>query len=205
MNMMVSPPEIFSWTASVEDALRQMVEKGYTSTQICGKLGTTRNAVIGKCKRLGLILGRDRAKWKNPRFSFKWTDEASEVLRELCALNMTSHEISTELVARFGLPISIHAVWQRARLLGISVGGGRQVQAMRARLRGKSAKAVEFKPIAVEPSFQCRRVPLTELAGRACRFPLGDPLEDDFVFCGNDATAGKSYCAGHAALCYRSA
>lgn len=205
MNMMSPPPEIFSWTASTEESLRQMVEKGYTSTQICGKLGTTRNAVVSKCKRLGLTLGRDRAKWKNPRFAFKWTEEASEALRELCDLKMTSPEIAQELSARFQLPLSSSAVYHRAGLLGFSVGGGQQTQFERARLRSRSAKAAEFKPIAVETSFECRRVSLTELAFRSCRFPIGDPLEDDFAFCGNDATAGKSYCAGHAALCYRSA
>ena len=36
-----------------------------------------------------------------------------------------------------------------------------------------------------------------------CRWPLGDPGKADFGFCGNDAIAGFSYCAGHARLAYR--
>ena len=48
-----------------------------------------------------------------------------------------------------------------------------------------------------------QRCSLLELAGGRCRWPLSDPGKADFGFCGNDAIAGFSYCAGHARLAYR--
>jgi GcrA cell cycle regulator len=48
-----------------------------------------------------------------------------------------------------------------------------------------------------------RRCSLLDLAGGGCRWPLGDPGKADFGFCGNDAIAGFSYCAGHMRMAYR--
>jgi GcrA cell cycle regulator len=49
---------------------------------------------------------------------------------------------------------------------------------------------------------------LLELAKGKCRWPLNDPATScgaaDFMFCGNEAIEGFSYCAGHARLAYRS-
>jgi GcrA cell cycle regulator len=49
---------------------------------------------------------------------------------------------------------------------------------------------------------------LLELAQGKCRWPVGDQggnsRATDFVFCGNEAVAGFSYCAGHARMAYRS-
>jgi GcrA cell cycle regulator len=44
---------------------------------------------------------------------------------------------------------------------------------------------------------------LVEIAERQCRWPIGDPATADFVFCGNDAITGFTYCLGHARMAYR--
>jgi GcrA cell cycle regulator len=44
---------------------------------------------------------------------------------------------------------------------------------------------------------------LVEIAERQCRWPIGDPAAADFVFCGNDAITGFTYCLGHARMAYR--
>ena len=52
-----------------------------------------------------------------------------------------------------------------------------------------------------------RRCSLLDLAVGRCRWPVADPVGDcgraDFVFCGNEAVTGFSYCAGHARMAYR--
>ena len=51
------------------------------------------------------------------------------------------------------------------------------------------------------------RVALLELRHGECRYPIGDPRERGFGFCGEPAMVGAShvYCAGHARLCYQGA
>lgn len=46
---------------------------------------------------------------------------------------------------------------------------------------------------------------LMELKPRMCRWPCGDPKEDDFGFCGDHAMPGLPYCAEHAKVAYQAA
>lgn len=41
-----------------------------------------------------------------------------------------------------------------------------------------------------------------DFAGPACMWPIGHPTDDDFHFCGGRPSAGKPYCAEHAAKAY---
>lgn len=50
-----------------------------------------------------------------------------------------------------------------------------------------------------------RRLSLTELSEATCKWPIGDPLTDDFHFCGNDPTESGPYCAYHSRLAFQPA
>jgi GcrA cell cycle regulator len=43
---------------------------------------------------------------------------------------------------------------------------------------------------------------LIELSAGRCRFPVGDPGDPGFFYCGGDATRDKPYCAYHCAIAY---
>lgn len=47
-------------------------------------------------------------------------------------------------------------------------------------------------------------VALFDLTERMCKWPIGDPREDDFTFCGRGIRAGTPYCHDHAAMAYQS-
>lgn len=38
--------------------------------------------------------------------------------------------------------------------------------------------------------------------GRTCQWPVGDPKEPNFHFCGQPVEAGRPYCASHCAVAY---
>jgi hypothetical protein len=48
-----------------------------------------------------------------------------------------------------------------------------------------------------EPTINCLRVTLIDLAQGMCKFPIGDPRSDDFRYCGNPAPGRASYCPTH--------
>ncbi|MFN7104479.1 MAG: GcrA family cell cycle regulator, partial [Pseudorhizobium sp.] len=48
-----------------------------------------------------------------------------------------------------------------------------------------------------------RKLTLTDLTERTCKWPVGDPLKDDFHFCGVDASDASPYCGYHAKLAYQ--
>jgi GcrA cell cycle regulator len=58
------------------------------------------------------------------------------------------------------------------------------------------------KPAAQE---QRLRVPLIALKANECRWPLGDPRDEDFGFCGSGSIPGLPYCAEHAKVAYQAA
>lgn len=45
-------------------------------------------------------------------------------------------------------------------------------------------------------------IPLIKLDNHTCRWPLGDPKDDDFCFCGKKIKTGQTYCEEHAAIAY---
>ena len=50
-----------------------------------------------------------------------------------------------------------------------------------------------------------RRLQLVQLNERTCKWPNGDPLSEDFHFCGNDSAESGPYCAYHAKIAFQPA
>lgn len=66
-----------------------------------------------------------------------------------------------------------------------------------------TVRAEAEAPLVVESTEPCS---LLDLAQGKCRWPVSDAGNGgtaDFVFCGNAAIDGLSYCAGHARMAYR--
>lgn len=98
---------------------------------------------------------------------------------------------------------------------------GATAQAIAERLGGVSRSAVMGKvfrlrlnaagsaggPASAAPPWR-RGKTLLELTNRSCRWPLGEPGQPSFLFCGvagADLTSGMPYCARHARLAYGAA
>ena len=77
--------------------------------------------------------------------------------------------------------------------------------------RGRSRQAVGFRDklradrriFAAAEVGEMRRIGLVEIGEFECRWPLGDPSQDDFAYCGLEIAKGRPYCAGHCRLVYR--
>ena len=50
-----------------------------------------------------------------------------------------------------------------------------------------------------------RRLQLVQLSERTCKWPNGDPLTEDFSFCGNDSAESGPYCSYHAEIAFQPA
>jgi len=150
-----------------------------------------------------------------------WTPERVEQLRSFVVTGLSCSQIAAEM------GVTRNAVIGKIHRLGLSPGrppGGsgrscapRGHRPRRVGQRGllqllfsNGAPAIgalaKSAPIAIESAQPCS---LLDLAQGKCRWPLskgnGDCGAADFIFCGNEAIAGLSYCAGHARLAYRAA
>lgn len=115
-----------------------------------------------------------------------WTEERIEELKDLWAEGLTTGEIGKRL------GVSKNAVVGKAHRLGLK---GRPSPIKRASQPRKKPTAEKKEP---EPKIRS----IVDLSAHTCRWPIGDPREAGFHFCGQPSMAGKPYCAEHAAIAY---
>ena len=80
----------------------------------------------------------------------------------------------------------------------------------RPSIRGNTALAHAYDlDIEPEPEFIDNVIPLgqrrtlLELTEETCRWPIGDPGQPDFFFCGGQTITGLPYCAYHSRVAYQ--
>lgn len=97
------------WTGEKLAILRDLIAKGKTASQIGDAMGITRNAVIGKCRRMGYRLMTPPTH-VGPTV---WTPDLIKRLKEMVDSGMTATQISKH-VGR-----TARAVYEAARSHGI--------------------------------------------------------------------------------------
>ncbi len=165
------------WTDERVELLKKRWADGLSASQIAAELGgVTRNAVIGKVHRLGLS---GRAK-----------PAASSVSR------MRAKPAGQ---ARRPAPVP-----QRPQSFGVR---GNVALAAAPAVAPRPAAAPRVAPLELVETtpLVCERVTIMELRENMCRWPLGDPSQQEFRFCGGRSTPGQTYCAHHAQIAYQPA
>lgn len=134
--------------------------------------------------------------------TFQWTAEVVEELKTLHEKGVAYSEIARRLGCG-----SRNAVIGKVHRMGWERRGPRGPSTCGVTIPKPQKKAVQrrYKPKPVHPAKEIdgHHITILELAEGMCRWPVGDPLEDDFHFCGNETREGSSYCAGHHSLAYR--
>jgi GcrA cell cycle regulator len=124
-----------------------------------------------------------------------WTDERVALLKQLWGEGKTAAEIAKEL----GEGVTRNAVIGKAHRLKLS----NRVSPIQQNDNVKQEEAPKKpEPVKVKPK---GGVKLADLKERMCRWPVGDPKEADFHFCGCQVTPGLPYCAEHAKTAYQAA
>ena len=148
-----------------------------------------------------------------------WTEDRVAMLRELWTKGLSASQIAVKLGG-----VSRNAVIGKAHRLGLESrpspirggGGGSRSRRNRAISRAIEARALRGtiteeeiggEPVAPEPGQRMMDRPLSPPTRpisdvKDCLWPIGDPSEDAFSFCGEDTAPGRPYCANHCAMAY---
>lgn len=141
-----------------------------------------------------------------------WTEERVALLRKLWAEGLSASQIAKQLggVTRNAVIGKVHRLGLAGRATP-SRPAKRPVRVARPRSIGPSAprlRAISSLPTVVIPDLE----PLKLEDGKAasvltlndtmCKYPIGDPAEAGFAFCGRAAACGP-YCQDHARLAYQ--
>ncbi|RLQ87180.1 GcrA family cell cycle regulator [Notoacmeibacter ruber] len=174
-----------SWTDERVELLKKLWADGLSASQIANQLGgVSRNAVIGKVHRLKLS-SRGRASQK-PARPKKPSAPRQPSARTGTATASQRPSVSS-VVASQSMP--------RTSSAGAT--------ALKADYAIDEVAEPVFQPAEEVVVPMSRRLSLLELTERTCKWPVGDPLTEDFHFCGNDSGEGTPYCQGHAQLAYQ--
>ncbi len=148
--------------------------------------------------------------------SLTWSPERIAQLKHCFNAGLTCSQIAREI------GVTRNAVIGKMNRLGLSQPRDRlAVQTQRARRPARPRAQKRWSPYSVAdqhkllreafPQARVEEIPihngrgctLLELARGRCRWPVNDPGAENFCYCGNEASAGLPYCAGHARLAYR--
>lgn len=127
----------------------------------------------------------------------EWTDERVEQLR-----NLWTEGLSASQIARVLGGVSRNAVIGKVHRIGLS---GRPPNTSNSAGRVPRAPPNESKPLMIATA-ECpdgELVRLVHLNDRMCRWPIGDPQDHDFHFCGRKPVEGGPYCEAHRRKAYQ--
>jgi GcrA cell cycle regulator len=140
-----------------------------------------------------------------------WTDDRVEMLGKLWREGVSASQIARSLgggITRNAVIGKVHRLGLAGRAAPHVPGAGRADQRRERRGRLPRRKAAHRAPTHLPRAVGDLPLPETGLATIVsvrrgqCRWPMGEPLADDFCLCGRPATRG-AYCARHGAVAYR--
>ena len=150
-----------------------------------------------------------------------WTDDRVELLKKLWADGLSASQIAGELggITRNAVIGKVHRLGLsgRAKAPSSSVPRQRKPRApsmfrpQRAMMRGNTALAMPAYDYEPEPEPELieniipigQRCTLLELDQEKCHWPIGDPAQPDFFFCGGKTNTGTPYCGYHGRVAYQ--
>ncbi|MEI5681562.1 MULTISPECIES: GcrA family cell cycle regulator [unclassified Mesorhizobium] len=163
-----------------------------------------------------------------------WTDERVETLRKLWAEGLSASQIAAQLggVSRNAVIGKVHrlklssrgrstaAPARQKKTVQVSTGvktAPRATTTTRTVTTSIGATALQaqfdtepvarhyLRPVENVVVPISRHLQLVELNERTCKWPNGDPLSEEFHFCGNDAAEAGPYCKYHSKIAFQPA
>lgn len=167
-----------SWTSERVELLKVLWAEGRSASSIAKELGEgiTRNAVIGKVHRLKFA-NRDAKADAAPAIPTAVKTKEQAPLEPVVEPQVIAQEVVVEEETT------------------------------------NIADTVEIKPLNKEilplpddeksyaPSM--RKLTLLQLTESTCKWPIGDPLNEDFFFCGGDVKENGPYCSHHSSIAFQ--
>lgn len=177
------------WTDERVEVLKKLWVEGLSAAQIANRLGgVTRNAVIGKVHRLGLA-GRNAPSQPTRRMPSQPAARAATVTvaRIAPARPQPAFAAVTAVAAKPQAQPARSIETPVAVALASVEAGAAPVIAPPRRPQARTAAGL---------------VDVHGLGHSMCKWPIGDPGDPDFGFCGSKCDPGAVYCKEHAAIAY---
>lgn len=165
-----------AWTDEMVEDLRKMWREGMTTGEIGKRLGVSKNSIVGKVHRLGLSGRPSPIKKKDT--NIEDLTEAKPIKEE-----KTTKKLKTDRPAKSEKEIAHEAELIQTR-------------------SDERMETIRSRATKVEGPKKNHKTTLTDLDNHTCRWPIGDPKDEGFHFCGKKIKIGQTYCEEHSAIAY---
>lgn len=179
-----------AWTEEMVEQLRQMWIEGLTANEIAKRLGVSKNSIVGKVHRLCLKARPSPIKRK-------------KVTNNETAENKSSTNVIKEKASKV-IPVTA-SVSDNSKTKPVKAKEVKAEKTTKANTKSKeenNSKETDVPAQVKEKKLPNGHIKLMQLDSHTCRWPLGDPRDEDFCFCGKKVRMGQTYCDEHSAMAY---
>ncbi|MGO1120056.1 GcrA family cell cycle regulator [Rhodovibrionaceae bacterium A322] len=191
-----------SWTPERVEELTNLWNAGHSASVIGKQLGVTKNAVVGKAHRLKLTArpspirrdGNQQAKRRAQPLDVPTPPKAKEVEASPADKAPVVKTLVEKVADKAPVAEAIKAA---------PVAVAKPVSPVAKTIDKEPTEAVADE--AEKPVRQVslmRRRPRASTSSQVCQWPIGDPSDPEFHFCGEPSEQGKPYCTKHCAQAY---
>lgn len=191
------------WPPKNADEMRALQEKYGSDTAISVQVGRAGKVVSKKRRELGVPIYR---------FAGFWTEERVEMLRELWLKGLSGSQIAERIggCTRNAVIGKAHRVGLPGRPKPHAFSNDPFVSERREE-RQRRQEAAKILNLGAEfhgdadhyrSAGHQRPLPVTSSIYSSCQWPLGDPGDPGFHFCGGNPVSGRPYCPKHCEAAY---
>lgn len=197
-----------AWTDERIEELTRLWQAGHSASEIGKRLGVSKNAVVGKAHRLKLPSRPSPIKQQSLESGSQQPARAKPVTER------SQRRAQSRQAPRAATAGPAAGVQQSPATSASKSAGAAQARASAHRPPARTSaspsqdksrsSAVSGKTTNTRSRVAAPARTKVEARGSAsgCLWPIGDPGDTDFHFCGAEAVPGKPYCAEHAARAY---
>lgn len=179
-----------AWTDEMVVDLRKMWADGLTTGEIAKRLGVSKNAIVGKVHRLGLS-GRP-----SPIKKKIVVEEQAPTLKEA-----NDNKEIKEIKATKKEKTNVSKVVEEALVIKKEEVIKEPIKETKKYVNTTKETMTSEKE--AEPTKHKEGVvKLVDLDAHTCRWPIGDPKDEKFHFCGKKVRIGHTYCDEHSEIAY---
>ena len=167
-----------AWTDEMVEDLKKMWHEGLTTGEIGKRLNVSKNSIVGKVHRLGLSGRPSPIKKKDDSEKKEKTTEP--------VVKAEKAEKTEKAAKEEKAPAKLKAE-----------------KSVKTEADAPKEEKIEFSKSHAKPEINRHgKTMLTDLDNHTCRWPIGDPKDENFHFCGKKVKIGQTYCDEHANIAY---
>ncbi len=192
-----------AWTDEMVEELKRLWAEGVTTGEIGRRLNISKNSIVGKVHRLGLSGRPSPIKKKSDSEKSEKPAKPAKTAKEKKVAPKVAKEPKSEPKKAPVKEASIAVKETEAKPVEIKKPLTQEVKPLVSNVSEEDdIKLAKTLNMAAKTTSKTGNLSLVELDNHTCRWPIGDPKDENFHFCGKKIRLGQTYCEEHAAIAY---